>query len=1284
MVFDAEIFETNVLSQSSLETSFLGKDDALTKSSSISISEVDLLREHSDRSLAESAINPIHRRDRIETPIITTQPTFDSLTGLDANTPLVAASAATKTYYISPNGSDRNIGTINKPFATIQKAHDLARPGDTIYVRGGTYKLPKNKPIELSKDGTKDNPIKLFAYRTEKVILDASNWSRLDANGNNMNAVVIHTGDYWHVKGIGVTGGPWTGYLAAETSYNKWERLNIYGNDNTGFTLYGDRSTNNLILNSDFHHNYDPLEYGQDADGLAVKFGSGTGNIIRGVRSFANSDDGIDLWEFRSPVTIENTWSYKNGYDLWGAGDKFEGNGNGYKLGGGEDPIPAVNHIVRRSLAWGNATSGFEDNGNPGSIKLYNNTSFNNGSENYQLKWGNHVLRNNISIGDSGVDIAQRVDDVKNSWTLPVTVNKDDFASLNSNVAEGTRVNGQLPISAFLKLKGTSALVDAGVNIGLSFKGSAPDLGAYETNPQAANKSSFLILTPQSTADSRTYPQSIKDNLNYLETLPFDGVAVDTFTGWTLMNGTARSYNEIAADFAPLKDVEFKKFKHNFAKVYVTRPADLFDDWSVTIANFKNLAKVLKDVGFKGVFFDNEEYFKLLWNYPDDVKYKNKTIQQYYNQSRLRGRQIMQAMTSVFPDINVMVYHGAYTSSSATPDYVRRRQTGWDGEELRGAFTVGLFEGKGNRGTVIDGGEVYAYRNRDDFSNSYNWRKYNLPSEEVNAPFIPASVRPRWDDDIRVGFGVYNYVFPEGEGLQMNPNIMRSTLTNALSVSDSYVWLYTEDMNWFKKGAVSDAWIDAVADARSATRKTNAVLKTASTVDKIALETASTTDEVVKTYKIDYTNFTNPERGFHAETAPLWTGEEKGLLDPSYLQDWRKQGISVYRFTLLIDEFKNKPISQKALKIIDASFDQARDYGFKVMPAIMYSFGDDKQTDAPLERVLQHINQLAPIFQENSDVITHLAGGFIGPWGEWHSSTNGLLNANSGINDKSRQILDAILNKLLPSDRMMSLRRVTLKQEYTGSTAHLTIKEAFTGTNKARLGATNGCFLVNRTDAGTYPDDDAGIEATKNFLYQDNLYVPQDGETCGFDGVDSSAYTGGKNAIKELQRMRWSILNNDYHPDVIQRWKDEGYYDQIARRLGYRFRLVKSTLDTQESAGGTLDLDITMENRGFASPFNPRRAEIVLRHETTGKETKILVKQDARLWFPQPGQTKTLSINAKLPNKLAVGDYKVFLNLPDPESTLYNRPVYSIRLANQGVWEGKTGYNDLKQELSIA
>ncbi|MHC5908708.1 streptophobe family protein, partial [Streptomyces sp. S6] len=37
-------------------------------------------------------------------------------------------------------------------------------------------------------------------------------------------------------------------------------------------------------------------------DGVAVKFGSGTGNLITGARLYNNSDDGIDLWSFSSPV----------------------------------------------------------------------------------------------------------------------------------------------------------------------------------------------------------------------------------------------------------------------------------------------------------------------------------------------------------------------------------------------------------------------------------------------------------------------------------------------------------------------------------------------------------------------------------------------------------------------------------------------------------------------------------------------------------------------------------------------------------------------------------------------------------------------------------------------------------------------------------------------------------------------------------------------------------------------------------------------------------------------
>jgi hypothetical protein len=41
--------------------------------------------------------------------------------------------------YVSMTGSDSNPGTRQRPFATLQHAADVARPGDYVDLRGGTY-----------------------------------------------------------------------------------------------------------------------------------------------------------------------------------------------------------------------------------------------------------------------------------------------------------------------------------------------------------------------------------------------------------------------------------------------------------------------------------------------------------------------------------------------------------------------------------------------------------------------------------------------------------------------------------------------------------------------------------------------------------------------------------------------------------------------------------------------------------------------------------------------------------------------------------------------------------------------------------------------------------------------------------------------------------------------------------------------------------------------------------------------------------------------------------------
>jgi hypothetical protein len=102
---------------------------------------------------------------------------------------------------------------------------------------------------------------------------------------------------------------------------------------------------------------------------------------------------------------------------------------------------------------------------------------------------------------------------------------------------------------------------------------------------RASGAGPYLINAQQ--PDFRNRPGYIRDHFAHIETLPFDGLTISTTTGNAIMSGEARSYAEIATDFAPLNGLSFTRLKHNFALVNVDRPADFFGDWEVTIENFR-------------------------------------------------------------------------------------------------------------------------------------------------------------------------------------------------------------------------------------------------------------------------------------------------------------------------------------------------------------------------------------------------------------------------------------------------------------------------------------------------------------------------------------------------------------------------------------------------------------------------------------------------------------------------------------------------------------------------
>lgn len=241
--------------------------------------------------------------------------------------------------------------------------------------------------------------------------------------------------------------GPY-GIYARDASHNHYELLSTHDNYETGFQLQG-ASSNNTVLYLDSYRNRDPRKNGESADGFACKEGSGEGNVLRNARLWDNVDDGLDLYMFGSPVTIEEVYAWGNGVNRWGFSD-FNGDGNGFKLGITDNP-PA-NHIVRNCMAFSNAKKGFIDNGNPGSLTFQRNTAWKNGDNGFNMRSSSSSMTANIAVSNTGsqVSLVSTVTASGNSWNSG-SWSDSSFKSTNPATLQGARgADGRVPASDFL------------------------------------------------------------------------------------------------------------------------------------------------------------------------------------------------------------------------------------------------------------------------------------------------------------------------------------------------------------------------------------------------------------------------------------------------------------------------------------------------------------------------------------------------------------------------------------------------------------------------------------------------------------------------------------------------------------------------------------------------------------------------------------------------------------------------------------------------------------------
>lgn len=428
------------------------------------------------------------------------------------------------------------------------------------------------------------------------------------------------------------------------------------------------------------------------------------------------------------------------------------------------------------------------------------------------------------------------------------------------------------------------------------------------------------------------------------------------------------------------------------------------------------------------------------------------------------------------------------------------------------------------------------------------------------------------------------------------------------------------------------------------------------------------------TYVEDESNFCNPERGLYVPNIHYFRNGRMPSAPASVasLKALRKAGKTFSYSEFYVMDFVDKDFSEEALQFFRDNFEVHRDAGVKTIVRFAYSDGfaeSDHPWDAPVEQTLRHVAQLKPIFHEYEDVIYVVQYGFVGSWGEGYYTDNYGMNPRTDEDYLSRRNLMYALLDAVPESRQIAVRYPQYKRGILGIELRdsITAQTAFGTTPVARVAGFNDCFVSSADDVGTYK-----VPGDRDYWEKETQYVSMGGETCAAPEV----YCNCDNTYANLIRFHWTYLNEAYNKKTLNVWRSGGCYDDIVKRLGYRFVLKGAAFEGEFKAGSRFTVKLHLSNIGFASLINERPMQWVLVNRDDASDRFVLPSpKDPREW--KGGREYVYEETLTLPALKAGVTYKLALELPDKASTLSSKPEFSVRFANQGIWEEATGLNVL-------
>lgn len=416
-------------------------------------------------------------------------------------------------------------------------------------------------------------------------------------------------------------------------------------------------------------------------------------------------------------------------------------------------------------------------------------------------------------------------------------------------------------------------------------------------------------------------------------------------------------------------------------------------------------------------------------------------------------------------------------------------------------------------------------------------------------------------------------------------------------------------------------------------------------------------------YSESVASIENPDRGFYRTMYLFYNENTMTAQWPSYKFVHLRINLSsfshnyLYKYGTAPDDYVENgyiPISDEYLYEIEQQLSNLRWYGATAVIRFAYdNFQGYGDCEPSMEGILYHISQLKPVLADFTDVLSSVESGFLGPWGEQHTSA---IVTPENIKTLADAMLDAV-----PEPITVSVRRPLYYAYAVGvDVADLATHRATQDSKYYRLGVFNDGYLGSETDRGTYKNREIEV----NWLDYQASHTLFGGEVASDHSSDGNVYNTVEFMSGEMFRTHTSYLNKEWNDSVISEWQNTTYngddelyndlsgYTYIENHMGYRFVLTQAQY-TSDGLGTQLSFKI--KNVGAGNVLKDFKTSLVF-VDSEDKQTEIETNIDIRDWKSLTEVTETVDVPSA---KLKGGEYKVYLRIADPKFGMMR-----IQLAN--------------------